>query len=432
MTAHAKFGPSKAHRWIPCPGSIALEPESKSGNSRFADEGTAAHFWGAGALQNGKQAAFYHGAQVQPSADGDTFTCDDKFVINVQVYLDDVRSRIAGGTLLVEQRLNFSESIDVPDQFGTGDAVIISADAVELVVEDLKYGVGEQVYAKDNYQCMLYAVATLETYEPILGDSVERVRGVICQPRLDHIDEEVWTREQLREFAEKAKLAARYALEGVQTADVYGTDFLEENNPELFKPGEKQCRWCPAKATCKALAKQVSADIYDDFSMLLDPDKLKVAPEPQMPPLARLAAIYQNLDLIEGWARAVRGRVESEVMGGMTIEGPDGLPLKIVEGKKGNRAWIEGKEDQVAGLLAGMGRIGPDKAFKPREVITPSVADKMLGKKGKKSSTEYEQILKPFVIQPDGKAKIALGSDPRPPFEGAASESDFSTVETGD
>jgi hypothetical protein len=430
--AHAKFGPSKAHRWIPCPGSIALEPEGPSKSSKFADEGSAAHFWGAAALGTGKDMEFYRGAPVQPSIDGETFICDDDFILNVQVYLDDVRARAAGGTLLVEQSLTFSEAIGVPDQFGTGDAVIISGDLTELVVEDLKYGMGVQVFAKDNYQCMLYGVGALEKYEPIIGDTIERVRGVICQPRLDHIDEEVWTRDELRAFAETAALAARKAQEAVAIAELHGTDFLEDNHPELFAPGEKQCRFCPAKATCKALAKVVSADVFDDFEVLVNPDKLITAPAPQIPPTARLAAIYANLDLIEGWARDVRGEVERRVHGGMTIEGPDGLPLKIVEGKKGNRAWKEGAEDQIAGLLAGMGKIGPDKAFKPREIITPSVADKMLGKKGKQSSPEYEQILKPYVIQPDGKAKIALGSDPRPPYEGAASESDFSTVETGD
>jgi hypothetical protein len=310
--------------------------------------------------------------------------------------------------------------------------VIISADAVELTVEDLKYGMGVQVFAEDNYQCMMYGVAALETYEPIIGDSVQRVRGVICQPRLDHIDECVWTREQLADFSEKAALAARYALQAVAIADLHGTDYLEDNHHEFFSPGDKQCRFCPAKATCKALARTVGEDVFDDCTIMLEPDKLIAAPEPRLPPAARLAAIYQNLDLIEGWTRAVRGEVERQVGAGMTIEGPDGLPLKIVEGKKGNRAWKEDAEDTVAGLLAGMGKIGPDKAYQPRKIITPSVADKMLGKKGKKSSTEYEQILSPYVIQPDGKAKIALGSDPRPPFEGAASESEFSNVETGD
>ena len=427
MTGHAKFGPSKAHRWIPCPGSIALEPDGPQEQSDFADEGTAAHVLGSRALEQGEDAEFYRGVEIQPRVDSRVYTVGDEFILNVQVYLDDVRGRAAGGTLLIEQRLDFSETIGQPGQFGTGDAVIIQDGGETLIVEDLKYGRGVQVYAEDNEQLMLYALGALETYAPILGDSVKRVRGVICQPRLDHIDEHEWTVEELQDFGNKARGAAELASDALE-AKLSGED-VEVWNLSLFHPGEKQCRWCPAKTTCRALARTVSADVFDDCTTLLEPDKLLAAPEPQVPPVARLSAIYMNLDLIEGWARAVRGEVERQVMGGMTIEGPDGLPLKVVEGKKGNRAWREDAETVIAGLLCGMGRIGPEKAYKPRELITPSVADKMLGKKGKTSSPEYEQILKPYVIQPDGKPKIALGSDSRPPYAAAASESEFSNVE---
>lgn len=423
MSTHAKFGPSKAHRWIPCPGSLALEPEGPSENSKYADEGSAAHILAARALEYEEDAAFFKDVEIQPRDTSEVFVVNDEFILNIQVYLDDVRSRAAGGTLLVEQRLNFSESIGQPDQFGTGDAVIIQDNGETLIVEDLKYGMGVQVYAEGNEQLMLYALGALETYAPVLGDTVKRVRGVICQPRLDHIDEHEWTVEELREFAEKAKLSAKYAMQAVCDTVVNGTDWIEKTHSDLFAPGEKQCRFCPAKATCKALAKQVGADVYDDFSMVTDPDKLLTAPEPQLPPVARLSAIYQNLDLIEGWARAVRGEVERMVSGGMTIEGSDGLPMKIVEGKKGNRAWTD--EETAAATLCGMAGVGPDKAYKPRQVITPSVADKLLGKKRK---AEFEAVLQPYVKQDPGKPKIALGSDPRPPYEGAASESDFGNV----
>lgn len=423
MTTHAKFGPSKAHRWIPCPGSIALEPEGPQESSDFADEGTAAHILGSRALEAEKDAVFYAGEEIQPRVESKVYLVNDDMVLNVQVYLDDVRSRAAGGTLLIEQRLSFSEAIDQPESFGTADAVIIQEDGALLIVEDLKYGMGVQVCAKDNEQLMLYALAALETYEPIIGGTVKRVRGVICQPRLDHIDEHEWTVEELRTFAEKAKLAANYAVQAVECAAT-GAD-VEEQEPELFAPGDKQCRWCPAKATCKALARTVGEDVFDDCTILLEPDKLIVAPEPRTPPVARLAAIYQNLDLIAGWVLAVRGEVERQVQGGMTIEGSDGLPLKIVEGKKGNRAWTD--EEIAAGLLCGMAGIGPDKAYKPRQIITPSVADKMLGKKRK---AEFETVLKPYVKQADGKPTIALGSDPRPPYAAAASESEFTNVET--
>ena len=427
MTSHAKFGPSKAHRWIPCPGSLALEPDGPQESSDFADEGTAAHVLGSRALEQGEDAAFYRGVEIQPRVASKVYVVDDEFILNVQVYLDDVRGRAAGGTLLIEQRLDFSETIDQPGQFGTGDAVIIQDGGETLIVEDLKYGRGVQVYAEDNEQLMLYALGALETYAPILGDSVKRVRGGICQPRLDHIDEHEWTVEELSAFGEKAKLSAGTAAY-IVSAQEKGSD-PETAFPDAFNPGEKQCRWCPAKTTCKALARTVSADVFDDCTTLLEPDKLLAAPEPQVPSVARLSAIYMNLDLIEGWARAVRGEVERQVMGGMTILGPDGLPLKVVEGKKGNRAWREDAEAIIAGLLCGMGKVGPERAYKPRELITPSVADKLLGKKAKTSSPEYEHILKPYVIQPDGKAKIALGSDSRPPYAAAASESEFSNVE---
>jgi hypothetical protein len=425
MTAHAKFGPSKAHRWIPCPGSIALEPEGEGEQSDFADEGSAAHFWASNALQTDKDAEFFRDAEVQPRADGKSFTCDDEFILNIQVYLDDVRSRAAGGTLLVEQRLEFSETIGQPEQFGTGDAVIIQDAGELLIVEDLKYGMGVQVYAKDNEQCMMYALGALETYAPVLEGTVKVVRCVICQPRLDHIDEWDYTVEELMEFAEKAKLAARYAVDGMNS--FAGGFDIEDQSPELFAPGDKQCRWCPAKATCKALERFVSADVYDDFTVIGDPNKLLLAPEPRIPPVARLGAIYTNLDLIEGWTRAVRGEVERQVQGGMIIEGADGQAMKIVEGKKGNRYWNEAQEPIVEGLLCGMAGFGPEKAYKPRQVITPSVADKMLGKK---RHAEYETVLQPYVKQEPGKPKIALGSDPRPPYSGAASESEFSNVET--
>jgi hypothetical protein len=41
--AHAKLGPSGAHRWMSCPGSIVLEEDVPDRSSVYADEGTAAH-----------------------------------------------------------------------------------------------------------------------------------------------------------------------------------------------------------------------------------------------------------------------------------------------------------------------------------------------------------------------------------------------------
>ena len=43
MSQHAKFAPSAAHRWIPCPGSIRLSEGVDDRPSEYAMEGTILH-----------------------------------------------------------------------------------------------------------------------------------------------------------------------------------------------------------------------------------------------------------------------------------------------------------------------------------------------------------------------------------------------------
>jgi len=64
MSAHARFSPSSAHRWMACAGSIALEAQCPASSSRFADEGTAAHELAAMALTANKPAAEFIGTTI--------------------------------------------------------------------------------------------------------------------------------------------------------------------------------------------------------------------------------------------------------------------------------------------------------------------------------------------------------------------------------
>ena len=41
--AHAKLSASGSHRWITCPGSVALESDLPDTTSEFAEYGTAGH-----------------------------------------------------------------------------------------------------------------------------------------------------------------------------------------------------------------------------------------------------------------------------------------------------------------------------------------------------------------------------------------------------
>src|SRR5208282_5467582 len=88
------------------------------------------------------------------------------------------------------------------------------------VVEDLKDGSGEKVYAsycvqpatdttpevrEPNPQLALYALGMLSTFE--LFGPIDEVLLVIYQPKLDHVDEFRIGTEALRAFGDKAGIA---------------------------------------------------------------------------------------------------------------------------------------------------------------------------------------------------------------------------------
>lgn len=416
---HAQYSPSASERWIACPGSIAASRGVPSTSSDYSREGTAAHTVAARALTYDKQADFFIGEQIE--VEGFVYAVDDEMAGHVQTYLDDVRSRIGNGTLLHEQRVFFSEAVGVADQGGTSDAFILSECATKLTVEDFKYGIGVRVRAEENSQMLSYAVGVLETFSAILDD-VKEVTLVICQPRLDHIDEWTCSVERVRQHAETMRQA-------VERAE-YGLAFADDNQPipdALFQPTEDGCRWCPIKANCEHLRKHVSALVFNDFDVIeetiANPALVEVLGRPTIPAGADLGKLFGVLDMIEDWCRGVRAEVERQVSAGMTVIGPDGKEMKLVEGKKGRRAWKDQKEAEAA--LAAM--LPPDKYLKPQPIISPSEAEKLLGK-GKGGKTRFAEQFGSYIVQPPGKASIALGSDPRPKYTPAADAGEFEDI----
>lgn len=391
-----------------CPGSIALTRDSARTSNFYADEGTAAHEIAQRGLTYNKPAAFFIGEQIQVG--NNAFTVDEDMADHVQVYLDEVNNRVGDGTLMIEQRVEFSQSIGVPGQFGTADAIILSSDGKHVTVIDLKYGMGVQVQSQDNPQLKMYAAGVLENFGDVYYE-LETVESVVVQPRLQHIDSATYTIAEIAEFARQAAIAAQAALEGCAVYDTVG-----EVPDVLLVPSDEGCMFCPAKGTCPKLRAHVSALVYDDFKALDAPEALLVMGDPAPPKQMNLGPLYGVLDLIEGWCRGVRAEVERQVMAGITIVGPDDKPMKVVEGKKGNRTWID--EKQAEGLLAGF--VSADKLYKPRKLISPADADKLLKKQ--------KDVIVPLVKQAPGKPHVALGSDPRPPYSGSAEADEFADL----
>ncbi len=172
--SHAKFSPSSAHRWMHCAASIALEDGLPDSTSAYAEEGTRAHDAAAKTLQQGLPRV-----PVE-------FCDNEEMRENVQMYVDSVRNRAYGKTMLIEQKVEFSNTIGVPNQFGTSDAIIVDPETGHVQIIDLKYGMGHRVDPYENEQMLTYAAAVCETFEEILGIKFQTFEVVVIQPRLDH------------------------------------------------------------------------------------------------------------------------------------------------------------------------------------------------------------------------------------------------------
>lgn len=377
---HAKLSPSGAHRWMRCPGSVTLEADFPDESSVYAAEGTAAHLLASDELEGKQPARERIGTLV--SVDGFDFVVDKVMVAYVEDYVKLVREYAEGGSLLVEQRVPIGHLTGEEGATGTSDAVIVHANEGRLTIVDLKYGMGVRVMAADNEQAMMYALGALERYEQ-LADFTD-VCMVIHQPRLNSVSEH-WIRvEDLMMFAHKVSIAAD----------------LTRSNTRLFEPGEKQCKFCKAKSVCPALQAIVDEmtdeeATADDFADLGD-NSLSVA--------------MGRVELIEQWCKGVRAEVERRLTKGIEVPG-----YKLVEGRKGNRAWSDAKDAEKR-LSAVLKR---DEMYEEK-FISPATAEKLL-----KKDPEGMALLEELTHRPEGKLSVAPVTDKRPAKASTAVADDF-------
>lgn len=380
--AHAEKAPSAASSWMSCFATIPMSAGRPDEASIFAAEGSVAHEVAYLAKSEGKSPSDFIGHEFEQ--DGFKFIVDEDMAGHIQVWLDYVDTFTWGGITKLEQKLSIGHLTMEPGAHGTADVISIHDNVLKIA--DLKYGMGVKVYAEENPQLMIYALGAYDEYR-FFGDFQE-IELHIGQPRLNHFD--VWqtTPERLEQFRGDL-LRAATQIEAAKTS-------LQEHH---FNPGEKQCKWCRAKADCSALANHVLTIVCDDF---VDITKPITVTEYTMDNRS-LGNCMAAIPLIEDWCKAIRGRVERELFAGADVPG-----FKVVQGKRGNREWCDEDENLIELLKASFG----EDAFK-HTLISPALAEKF----AKKSGLDFGATFVPFITQSEGRPSVASVIDKRPALD---------------
>jgi hypothetical protein len=372
---HAKLSPSSAARWMTCPGSVILCEGLENKSSKAADEGTMMHLVASECLDNNLDAA----------ADFESLTPEQ--AQSVQTYVNNVRSIVNAteGILLVEQRLPINHMTGEEGATGTADAVILTPD--EFIVIDAKFGRGVVVDVVDNAQLMMYAHAAYVEFGQVYSPT--QVRMIVDQPRLGALSEWTISVPELEAFADKVR-DATWAI---------------SLHDETLNPSPKACQWCRAKATCPAIRDQILAD----FDTVV----------PETADEADLGRVMTNAPLIESWVKAIRAEVERRLLSGESVRG-----YKLVQGKRGNRAW---GDPAVAEEALKKMRLKHDQMYN-YSLASPTNIEWVF-KRGDLGPRQWAKVQE-LITQAEGRPSVAPDTDKRPALVTSAVDSDFDDVTT--
>ncbi len=388
---HATLSASGAKRWMSCPPSARLEERLRGifgeKSTPFAEEGTKAHSLAELKLLREKgrlgedDGINDFNYDLRRKALGDIpkemDEATDYYAEIITEKFLTARQSCPDAQLKLEQRLDFSRW--VPDGFGTGDAVIVSEELLEVC--DLKYGKGVPVFAENNPQARCYGLGALHCYGVLYG--FKHVRNTIIQPRLDSVTEEMLTTDELLQWAEtELKPAAELAWKGKGE----------------FNPGD-HCKFCAARAICYARATKAMTIFKHGF------ETPGVIPDDAIPEILAVA------DTAIDWIKDLQAYALSQALRGQEWPG-----YKLVRGKRPPRKWVDEEEAKHQLIRAGY----EPEVYTETKFKSPSNIEKLVGKQA------FEAIFATLVTQGDGALTLVPESDKRTEFTSA--EADFSDI----
>lgn len=374
--AHALLSASGASRWLACPPSARLEDQFESTTSFFAEEGTIAH-----EIAELRVRKYYMEPMTRRTFNtrlnklkkaefNGELLYQNEMLKHTESYLEYIQSITHqfdhAPFVAAEKKLDYSAY--APAGFGTGDCLVIGGKT--LYVIDFKYGKGVAVSAEGNPQMRLYALGAYLEYG-FLYD-IQDVVMVIVQPRLFNAPSEAkMSLVDLLAWGEEIKPIA-----------------LKAFNAEGEYVRGDHCKFCKAKAQCRARAEEFSA--LADFT-----DK-----KPPLITNEEVGAFLEKGRSIAAWIKALQDYALAESLKGNEING-----WKAVEGRSVRQFTDQDKAFEhlkAAGIA--------EAILYDRVPLTVPKLEKELGKK------EYMSLLEePGHVQKSaGKPTLAPVTDKRP------------------
>ena len=392
-TAHALLSPSKAERWLNCTKSPRLEAEMPDSASEYAQEGRLAHKvceLAASRKFRGLTQKAYNATLKKLKTDP---LWNDEMLTTANQYVEHLYERAMAFQnppyVTLEVRVDISHY--VPEAFGTCDCVMIGGD--NLIITDYKHGKGVPVKAENNPQMMLYALGALSFYKPVFGDKIRMVWFYIDQPRLGVYEGHGLDVEELLAWGKdvvEPKAALAYVGQGE------------------YVPGD-WCRFCRAKAVCRARADNFTA--LEDFIPFAPPIPGAIPGDGRdIINNAEVGDLLIRGAALTDWYNSLKEYALSTILQGEAIPG-----WKAVEGRS-TRAWSD--QDKALETIINHGF---DRAV-VYDAVPKSLAqlEKLLG------ATKFSEWVADLVVKPPGKPALVPESDKRPPYSGAVA--DFTEV----
>lgn len=393
---HSERGPSTAHRWRPCPGSVLKSRGLPNEAGIEAAYGTVFHEFAAYCLELGVDPYIFVGATSTVDQHGKV-EFDMEMADNMLNGLDYFRSFDHPGVeFLVEKQVPLHEWVG-EGEFGTSDVTVLDGELRRMLVGDWKYGQGVPVSPVENDQAILYGLGAWTAYGRDFFGSPDDVEVIIAieQPRAPggggvwktDMKSMIRTGEQIKRDADRT---------------------MEPDAPLV--PGEKQCKFCLAAKfnICEARTEWLLENAGVDYDEIDNADvwtPLEVGKKALTP--EQRTRVLNTAPLIRGWLDQLHSEAYHDLQHGRPAPG-----LRLVPGRRPARVWKD--PDKALEILKT--RLGPKQALKEPQIISPADLQSLVG-----LGTYREQFAR-MVDQGDPKPIIAQEDDPRESFADLTSD----------